>query len=162
MHSSVSPSTSLGPQAVVPTDPLFKPERTFQTQQALLLHRLTELGEHQIVGGGFYVQEDDLTGRKRALPRGEGANRLYWSLLMVARTPELCASEHPTLRLFVHCRTLFPFKLNEEEEDARWRAAQLNNFILGFREAFRTPEHRQALARYDRDQAWNQEPFDAI
>ncbi|WP_447887158.1 hypothetical protein [Serratia fonticola] len=170
MSSSLSQSTKRSPQAVASTDPQFDPERTFQAQQALLLRRLTEMGERQIVGGGFYVQEDDITGSRRALPRGEVANRLYWSLLMIARTPALCVSEHPTLRLFVHCRTLFPFKLNEEEEDARGRAAQLNNVILGFREAFRSPEHRQALVRYDRDQAWqrvrdeawNGEPFDAV
>lgn len=139
MHPSPPPSLR---QPTVTDAPLTKP-------QALLLRRLTELGQ-SLTRGRFTVTGNRETGHVRIRPTDAASERLLWSIK--APTDARCFT-HPTVALFNRYRTLFPLTLTPDySEDADWRAAQLNNLLRGFRDAFQSPEHQQVLAHYDREQ----------
>ncbi len=137
MPLSPSQPSTLNQQAVANT--------SLTRQQAILLHRLTRLGESR-AGGRFIVIGDRATGHVRIHSTDEASDRLLWSI----RMPVDARHAHPTLALFNRYRALFPLTLTPDySEDAYWRAAQLNNFLRGFREDYRSPAHQQALERYD-------------
>lgn len=135
----LSPSARLTPPTVTNT------ETPLTRLQAILLHRLTRLGESR-VRGRFIVTGNRETGHIRIKSTDEASDRLLWSIRMGVDARHA----HPTLALFNRYRVLFPLTLTPDySEDTYWRAAQLNNFLRGFREDYRSPAHQQALARYN-------------